>query len=394
MPDQAPSLFAPPMREQERERGLHAGEVFLYSYLVVTVLHVVSLAVWSDLDILNWPMVLGSLLANVTVIVALAVSLVVNQWAQKHSRDPVRVYVATFRAMLVVFLGAWLVHIHATGSSFTSLTLMIPVTGMVTAWLLGPREAWAFVAVGSAGVVALILLEKAGVLPFFPTLRDARDLPLTFLLERPYVLSSLMLYGAIAIVGTSLMLRVRSDVNARSEALSELTRKLEILAMTDSLTGLLNRRTIMDFIDQELERTARRGLVFSVVMADIDNFKNVNDQYGHAAGDNVLKEIAALLRLNFRPYDQIARIGGEEFLIVIKDVDLSGCRELAERARVSIQHHHFVVGDGRQLSVTVSFGCTAVDPQQPKTLDPLLGDADKALYASKAAGKNRVTVQP
>jgi diguanylate cyclase (GGDEF)-like protein len=159
-------------------------------------------------------------------------------------------------------------------------------------------------------------------------------------------------------------------------------------AITDDLTGLVNRRRFVEALDAEIERARRFGSPLTVVLADLDNFKQVNDDHGHHAGDDVLRSFAGLLRAHVRDVDVCARIGGEEFAIVLPETDEAGAGSVAERMRESLATVPIAVTEGGPVRVTSSFGVAELGAGQSG--DDLLRGADAALYRAKEAGKNRV----
>ena len=167
--------------------------------------------------------------------------------------------------------------------------------------------------------------------------------------------------------------------------------ELEEQATTDALTGLLNRRGFDATLQREWRRHQRLGHGLSVLMIDIDHFKQINDQHGHAAGDQALCWLSQMLRQHVRPYDLLARLGGEEFCVVLPDVSPEKARATAERlchAPLS-----FAPADGAPLlTMTVSIGLACSQTQPDAEPDALLARADRALYQAKAAGRNRVVV--
>lgn len=165
-------------------------------------------------------------------------------------------------------------------------------------------------------------------------------------------------------------------------------------AVTDELTGLYNHRRFQEAIDAEAERAKRFGQDMGLVMLDIDNFKQVNDTYGHLAGDEVLCEIASRALHDVRSFDLVARYGGEEFLVVMPETNLQVALVVAERLRLSIAERPFAVsGTTTMLPVTVSVGVsTTLSPDDTPT--ELLRRADEALYAAKNNGRNRVLSWP
>jgi diguanylate cyclase len=166
-------------------------------------------------------------------------------------------------------------------------------------------------------------------------------------------------------------------------------RQLDYLARTDALTGLLNRRSMLELLDRTLLRMDRAEHSFALILGDIDNFKSINDQHGHHCGDVVLKEMANLLRLSVRVQDQIARWGGEEFLIFLPDTGREDAMIVAERVRKALEEHVCICGD-LHLSVTMSFGVSEYSAGE--TIERTVMTADRALYAGKARGKNCVVL--
>ncbi len=161
-------------------------------------------------------------------------------------------------------------------------------------------------------------------------------------------------------------------------------------AATDGLTGLANHREFQDQLRREMERAQRFALPVALVLLDLDDFKAVNDRYGHLAGDTVLRGVAATLRLLIREIDGAARYGGEEFAIILPGTTAEGAARLAERIRLAIGERP-VVADGRNVGVTASFGVAAI-PEDGTTQVELIAAADAALYRAKHGGKNRVAV--
>jgi diguanylate cyclase (GGDEF)-like protein len=163
---------------------------------------------------------------------------------------------------------------------------------------------------------------------------------------------------------------------------------LRLRATHDGLTGLLNRSAIMDTLRQELERAAREPQPFSILMVDLDRFKQINDLHGHQAGDATLKEAAARMKATVRCHDSVGRYGGEEFLIVLPGCPHAGAQALAERIRQAFAAMPFNIR-GRELNVTCSIGSASQPPGLPCDTDSLIRLADCALYGAKEAGRNR-----
>jgi len=160
-------------------------------------------------------------------------------------------------------------------------------------------------------------------------------------------------------------------------------------ATHDSLTGLLNRGEIFELLERELERARRERQKVSVVLADIDHFKNVNDTHGHLFGDEALREIARRMHAKLRVYDGVGRYGGEEFLLVLPNCDLVNAIERANELRVTIASQP-VISQGVEEAITMSMGVAVSECTGRKEVEKLLSRADKALYQAKEKGRNRV----
>ncbi len=173
---------------------------------------------------------------------------------------------------------------------------------------------------------------------------------------------------------------------ARVSAILQRYQELNKLIHYDALTGLYNRRAIEDYLKQELERVKRYRRQMSLLMLDLDFFKNINDTYGHDFGDRVLVAIANVLRTNIRELDFAGRFGGEEFLVIMPETDIKESAFVAERLREAVELMHFEKSD---LKVTISGGL-ATAPKDGMTGDALLKKADMALYMAKEKGRNRI----
>ena len=161
---------------------------------------------------------------------------------------------------------------------------------------------------------------------------------------------------------------------------------LEKIASTDNLTGALNRTKLREIIEREIDMVKRYDQPLSMIMFDIDHFKRINDQYGHAAGDYVLKTIADIVRENTRKIDYFVRWGGEEFMVLSSETNLDKAYALAERIRKVIERHEFEnVGE-----ITVSFGVT--EYKDTDTENSFIKRADDAMYKAKKISRNRVEI--
>lgn len=167
---------------------------------------------------------------------------------------------------------------------------------------------------------------------------------------------------------------------------------LEQMAHTDPLTGLPNRRAIEEWAKRQLRGAARHGFWLWVIHVDLDHFKSINDNYGHEAGDQVLRGIATTLRENTRASDISGRMGGDEFLLVMSHVDERHIGPTVERLRSHFAAKKFSFG-AEQISVTASIGAYGFHGKEPPEFLELLRQADEALYCAKRAGRNQVKVE-
>lgn len=165
-------------------------------------------------------------------------------------------------------------------------------------------------------------------------------------------------------------------------------RELAVLAQTDPLTGSLNRRTFFSLSEQEVGRRRRTGRDIAVLVLDIDHFKKINDTYGHSAGDRVLAQFADQIGQTIRVQDVFARLGGEEFGLILPDASLSQAVETGERLRRIVERTPFHT-DAGPIKITVSMGAATVNSGEA-SVEPALRRADEALYQAKHCGRNRV----
>ncbi len=184
--------------------------------------------------------------------------------------------------------------------------------------------------------------------------------------------------------------RIGSQLSLRKIAYEkeELIRKLDSLSRIDPLTKLSNRRDILEKMEYEQAKYERFGKDFSIILGDIDYFKKINDQLGHDVGDCVLKEVADILKSSIRKVDFAARWGGEEFLVVLTETNLSGAARVAEKIKNTIEKQKYEF-DKNPAQVTMSFGVACHVGKEGK-IDELIKTADKLLYKAKEEGRNQV----
>jgi two-component system, cell cycle response regulator len=187
-------------------------------------------------------------------------------------------------------------------------------------------------------------------------------------------------------------LQIAERILGLETKLRETLDQMKILALKDSLTGILNRRAIIEAAEIELERTHRQNTSLSLLMVDLDHFKSINDRFGHAAGDRALKLVVEEILNKLRPYDQVGRWGGEEFLIVLPNTESEEAFQIADRLRVYIAESEMDLEVGEKQKLTMTLGVTSTSLGNNLNLDLLVKQADVALYLAKNNGRNRVVV--
>jgi two-component system cell cycle response regulator len=227
---------------------------------------------------------------------------------------------------------------------------------------------------GTRHLPLLLLLEDMDL----PRLAKGLDLGVTDYLVKP-------------LDRGELLARVRTQVRRRRyhDRLRERIQTSMSMAFTDSLTGLYNRRYLMTHLDRKLMGITETGKPVSVMLFDVDHFKAVNDTHGHGVGDDVLVKLAAVASDNLRAVDLVARLGGEEFVVVMPESNAATAMQVAERLCAQVAESSTQLPDGTPLSVTISIG-VATSETSEEMADDLLERADAALYGAKNAGRNRV----
>jgi diguanylate cyclase (GGDEF)-like protein len=207
--------------------------------------------------------------------------------------------------------------------------------------------------------------------------------------DRPVARSDRLLAAALAATFLALLMLARLLARPVLVPLARLGRDARSSG-TDDLTNLPNRRAFNEALAAEFVRARRSGRALAVVLVDIDDFKSVNDTYGHSAGDRVLSGVADLLREHFRVIDRPARLGGDEFAVLLPETDLAGAQEAAERFVTALAGCEFGEDRNRLRGITASAGIAAAADRE---IEALLEAADRALYGAKKQGKNQVKTE-
>jgi diguanylate cyclase (GGDEF)-like protein len=187
--------------------------------------------------------------------------------------------------------------------------------------------------------------------------------------------------------------KVHLKIKTLQDELKKKNIMLQKISITDDLTRIYNRRYFMQRLKEEYTRAARYKEKISLILIDLDNFKQVNDNYGHQAGDNILVKVAKLMKQQLRGCDFIGRYGGEEFIIILPYTDHTGACTLAERMRISLEQNPFKFGK-KNVVVTLSAGISSYPESGTSSYEDLIRKADEALYAAKKDGKNKVCCCP
>ena len=310
-------------------------------------------------------------LAHATLLGILVVVLVIHYFTRPSTADEITrghaVLLFGFVAILLLFCTA-------------STMIDQAIHGQITVYVIGTMTIAVAVYLPPRVSVPLFTLNHAGFLVAMTFLQSDRAT-----LMSHYVNGTIVMI--LAVVITKLMFDAQRRVFQGMSIIQNQQYKLERLAIEDSLTGLYNRRYADSRLTEELERSRRYNRPFSIAMADIDHFKNVNDTYSHQVGDEVLRQLAGLLRAEIRAVDVVARYGGEEFVIIFPETTEGTAHAVCEKMRSSIERHNWhVIVDG--LAVTISIGVSGSNAADD--IAGIMRAADDRLYQAKHAGRNRV----
>ena len=325
-------------------------------------------------------------LLGVLLVTSSIFELVRSLTGEQPTRAARAFYGGLFVLAMVIAFGAQ----HAWHPLFMGGSGLLLLTAMLRA-IRGARAGDPESRLVAAGLIVLVvtllldILQVMNVVPMVPGLAIVGFTALFVIASRALSGRYEREYRELVALRNELEQRVQE----RTRALEEANRQLAEMSKTDSLTGLQNRRAFLEASERELHRAARSGQHCSIVMADLDHFKEVNDRHGHAAGDAMLKAAASALRSVLRGEDVVARWGGEEFILFLPNTDSDAARVVAEKARSTLAAAR--AAEGTTGGVTASFGIAT--HRAGRTLESTIAAADQALYRAKEAGRNRVLVE-
>ena len=333
------------------------------SYSVISIL---SYLIFTGVFALT-PLLELSIFSAVCLIVWLVIHLVIRK-GYRRAAFAVGIFITTVFSLLLVISLGW-----ASGFFF-GILVVIPLI-FINARL--PKLVKSLIGVILGAIVIMVYYFSLRYLPFWTI--NPQFLELLYVTNLVISILVLSFFGYFFELSTS----------TAEASLVKANQKLMNLATTDPVTNLLNRRNMMVRIEQEKDRLDRGGKPFSLVMVDIDNFKQINDEYGHDGGDFVLVMLAQMVSVSLRKQDQVARWGGDEFLIFLPETNLDGGRIVAEKIRSRILRSPFVYRE-MDIPVTLTFGVGNCD--EHIGIGSCIRKADQALYQGKQAGKNRVVI--
>lgn len=359
-------------------------ESYLWYGLLAINIGIYSLMLTQWKYMFDWPFLVlkKTELAAIYIFPALAIQLVFSLLQQ-----PIGAWLRVYQCVFVAFLVAVIaVPGHAAYYytlpvwQYSTVPILVAIAWVVSRQALaGNREARTVV-IGvmlfAATCINDLLIDMAGI-------GSTRLVPFGF------VAIMLAMSASLANRLTGMLAGLEMEVAQRTEALSEANEQLAAAARVDPLTNLLNRRGFSAEASDEIDRMYRTGRAFNLVLADVDHFKNFNDRHGHACGDHVLIQAAAIFRSKVRAVDRVGRWGGEEFILLLPETGLEGASALAEKLRLDIADNIFEYS-GQSLSITMTFGVARFE--KGESLDNCIARADAALYRAKKLGRNQVLV--
>ncbi|OTG90368.1 GGDEF domain-containing protein [Acinetobacter sp. ANC 3813] len=256
------------------------------------------------------------------------------------------------------------------------------MAGIINILLIGfvlyqPKVIYSIMVIVAVVVVAICYLTKIDIIPYAPLFSDALDHS-AFYKNTFWINSMVVLYTPILFVSAVFFEVLLSQWRRREK-------KIEVLSQIDGLTNVYNRRYVNDHLQKIYHK---QHSAYALVILDLDHFKQINDSYGHEAGDEVLRQVGAILHAAVRGNDVVGRLGGEEFALVLSGCNLDGALEIAERCRSKIAQMDIHLNDGQVLKISASFG-VAIE-QEGAAPEEITRMADQALYLAKQQGRNQV----
>jgi len=295
-----------------------------------------------------------------------------------------------FQSVLNLLLISALVHFTGGINSFYTFLFVLEV--LISNFLMPQEDCYLEATLAWMAYFLLLLLESLAILPHVPEPVSAyRFWDMEAILLSVFQLL-IVLYGITWLGGyLHIFLQFRGrELEKMVETLEDQNLVLTEMSITDSLTGLYNRRYFFQRLLEEIKRSERYHHPMSLIMADIDYFKRINDSCGHPCGDTILREFSEILKNSGRAVDVAARYGGEEFVLILPETSSDEAKILAERLRLRIAEHPFPGSGGEfELMLTASLGLASY-PTEAATPEELIEKADSALYRAKQQGRNRV----
>lgn len=310
-------------------------------------------------------------------LLACTLSLFAEGLYQFQQRRPPRVLIWT-PVVLIVLIFSLLMQNAPARIAVSAVVFIAQCVWFLVLVLWRPRDAPGrgryFVALGLVMAMLGFMARAVGAL--------SGAMTVTSITASDQIQATIFLVATITIMLISLGLVLMTKERADARNLS--------LALEDELTGLGNRRAILEQLAHHLAQARRSSRPLAVMVLDVDHFKRINDQHGHLSGDKALRDIAACLKERLRAQDILGRWGGEEFIIVLPDTEEAGAIQLAEQLRVAVERTRFSALDGQAFALTVSIGVHALRTGYDDERDDMIGAADRALYRAKDKGRNRV----
>ena len=300
-----------------------------------------------------------------------------GEWLRKRDLTP-----EWYQHLTGNYYGLWLVWGgYITGGLSFAAGVVLMGSPLIGFLFLQRRVVLVAIAVSFVTLLLCNLATATGALPYAPFLGE----PVDVASARLWVSSHLMIAAPHIIFELALAALVIGQWRLRERAVLQ-------QSLTDSLTGLHNRRSLLKQLVHELGRARRKHKALSLVLFDLDHFKQINDRHGHPVGDKVLQETARLLREEIRAGDTLARFGGEEFVLLLPHTDIDMARQIAERCRARLKSARIAGSAGEIIPISASFGVSWVDDNGRCNDTTLIADADAALYRAKENGRDRVEV--